>query len=141
MLDFMKLCEILLNFMKSCEILLFYEIQQISFQIWWTSGGFQIMQILFRFTTDFICRFLCGLHYGLHLWILWISYEIHLIPYERPRESKESHLNQLLLLISGGFLYGFHEIQHNFTKTKMISWDFKWLHEIQLDFIKINKIS
>ena len=103
----MKSCEILLNFMKSCEILWIYEIQQISVQIWWTSGGFQIMQILFRFTTDFICRFQCGLHYGFHcgfhLWILWISYEIHLIPYERPGESEESHLNQLFLLISGRF--------------------------------------
>ena len=96
--------------MKSCEILWIYEIQQISVQIWWTSGGFQIMQILFRFTTDFICRFQCGLHYGFHcgfhLWILWISYEIHLIPYERPGESEESHLNQLFLVISGGL----HEI-------------------------------
>ena len=66
MLDFMKSCETLLNFMKSCEILWIYETQQISVQIWWTSGGFQIMQILFRFTTDFICRFQCGLHYGFH---------------------------------------------------------------------------
>ena len=39
------------------------------------------------------------------------------------------------------FHYGFHEIQHNFTKTKMISWDVKWFHEIQLDFTKSNKIS
>ena len=39
------------------------------------------------------------------------------------------------------FHYGFHEIQHNFTETKMILWDFKWLHEIQLDFTKSNKIS
>ena len=38
-----------------------------------------------------------------HFWILWISYEIHSIPYERPGESEESHLNQLFLLISGGF--------------------------------------
>ena len=39
------------------------------------------------------------------------------------------------------FHYRFHKIQHNFTKTKIISWDFKWLHEIQLDFTKSNKIS
>ena len=39
------------------------------------------------------------------------------------------------------FHYGFHKIQHNFTKTKMISWDVKWFHEIQLDFTKSNKIS
>ena len=102
----MKSCEILLNFMKSCEILWIYEIQQISVQILLTSGGFQIMQILFRFTTDFICRFQCGLHYGFHcrfhLWVLWISYEIQLIPYERPWESEESHLNQLFLQVISG---------------------------------------
>ena len=96
--------------MKSCEILLIYEIQQISVQIWWTSDGFQIMEILFRFTIDFFCRFQCELHYGFHLLILWISYEVHLIPYERPEEGEECHLNQLFLLISGGFLYGFHKI-------------------------------
>ena len=62
------------------------------------------MQILFRFTTDFIFRFQYGLHYGFDLWILWISYEIHFNPYERPGESEESHLDQLFLLISGGFL-------------------------------------
>ena len=54
----MKSCEILLNFMKSCEILLIYEIQQISVQIWWTSGGFQIMENLFGFTTDFTADFI-----------------------------------------------------------------------------------
>ena len=68
------------------------------------------MEILFRFTTDFFCRFQCELHYGFHLWILWISYEIHLIPYERPGESEECLLNQLFLLISGGFHYRFHKI-------------------------------
>ena len=31
--------------------------------------------------------------------------------------------------------------QHNITKTKIISWNFKWLHEIQLEFTKSNKIS
>ena len=129
MLDFMKLCEILSNFMKSSEILLFYETQQISFQIWQTSGGFQIMQILFRFTTDFICRFLCGLHYGLPLWTLWISYETRLFPYERSRESQESHLNQLLLLISGGFM-----------KSNTILLKPKWFHEISNDFMKSNWI-
>ena len=41
--------------------------------------------------------------FWISLWILWISYEIHLIPYERPGESEESHLYQLLLLISGRF--------------------------------------
>ena len=48
---------------------------------------------------------------GFHLWILWILYEIHLIPYGRPGESEESHLDQLFLLISGGFHVksaGFH---------------------------------
>ena len=68
LLDFMKSCEILLDFMKFCEILWIYEIQQISVQMWWTSGGFQIMQISFRFIADFICRFQCGLHYGFHCW-------------------------------------------------------------------------
>ena len=102
-LDFMKSCKILLNFMNSCEIWWICEIQQILVQIWWTSGGFQVMQFLFRFNRDFICRFQCGLHYGFHLWILWISYEIHLIPNERPGESEESQLNQLFLLISCGF--------------------------------------
>ena len=86
----MKSCEILLNFMEFCQILWIYEIQQILVQIWWTSGGFEIMQILFQFTTDFICRLQCELHYGFHLCILWISYEIHLISYERPGESEES---------------------------------------------------
>ena len=66
----MKSCEILLNFMKSCEILWIYEIQQISVQILLTSGAFQIMQILFRFTTDFnvdyIMDFICGF-YGFHM--------------------------------------------------------------------------
>ena len=38
-----------------------------------------------------------------------------------------------------GFHYKFHA-KSNFTKTKMISWDFKWLHESQLDFTKSNKI-
>ena len=132
----MKSCEILLNFMKSCETLWIYEIQQISVQIWWTSGGFQIMQILFRFTTDFICRFQCGLHYGFHcdfIWILWISYEIHLIPYERPGESEESHLNQLFLLISCGFHVkstGFHWNPPDFTWNLS---DFMWN---PLDFVK-----
>ena len=96
--------------MKSCEILLIYEIQQISVQIWWTLGGFQIMEILFRFTREFFYRFQCELYYGFHLWNLWISYEIHLIPYERPGEGEECYLNQLFLLISGGFHYGFHKI-------------------------------
>ena len=45
---------ILLNFMKSCEILWIYETQQISVQIWWTSGRFEIVQIVFRYTKDFI---------------------------------------------------------------------------------------
>ena len=88
----MKSWEIQLNLMRSCEILWICEIQQISAQIWWTSGGFQIMQILFIFTTDFICRFQCVLHYGFHcgfhLWILWIPYEIHLIPYEKQKKVK-----------------------------------------------------
>ena len=117
LLLFIKLCWISWNHMESfwilwnlVKIMWIYEIQQISVQIWWTSGGFHIMQILFRFTTDFICRFQGGLHYrfhcGFHFWILWITYEIHLIPYDRPGESEESHLNQLFLLISGGF----HEI-------------------------------
>ena len=39
--------KVVLNFMKSCETLCIYEIQQISVQIWWTSGGFQIKQIFF----------------------------------------------------------------------------------------------
>ena len=59
---------------------------------------------------DFIVEF--------HLWIFWIPYEIHLIPYERPGESEESHLNQLFLLISGGF----HEIHQ-------ISWVTHWISE------------
>ena len=42
--------------------------------------------------------------------------------------------------ITNGFHYKFHA-KSNFTKTKMISWDFKWLHESQLDFTKSNKIS
>ena len=75
--------------MKSCEILLIYEMQQISVQIWSTSSGFQIMEILFIFTTDFFCRFQYELHYGFHFWNLWISYEIHLILYERPGEVEE----------------------------------------------------
>ena len=44
-----------------------------------------------------------GFHCGFHLWSLWSIYEIHLVPYERPGESEESHMNQLFLLISGGF--------------------------------------
>ena len=51
LLNLVKSCESV-GFMKSCEILWIYEIQQISVQIW-TSGGFQIMQISFRFTADF----------------------------------------------------------------------------------------
>ena len=94
---------IVLDFMKSCEILWIYEIQEISVEIWWTSGGFQIMQILFRFT---ICRFQCGLHYGFHLWLLWISYESTLFHMKDKEKGEESHLNQLFLLISGGF----HEV-------------------------------
>ena len=37
---------IVLDFMKSCEILWIYEIQEISVEIWLTSGGFQIMQFI-----------------------------------------------------------------------------------------------
>ena len=103
--------------MKSCEILWIYEIQQISVQIWCTSGAFQMMQISFRFTadfiTDFICRFQCGLLYGFHLCILCISYEIHLILNERPGESEESRLNQLLLLILGGFHWNLLDFMWN----------------------------
>ena len=97
------------------------------------------MQILFRFNTDFICRFQCGLHYGFHLWILWISYEIHLIPYERLGESEECNLNQLFFLTSGGFHYKFHEIQHNFTKTNDFM-RFQMIMKSKLDFTKSNKI-
>ena len=72
------------------------------------------------------------------LWIsLWISYEIHLIPYGRPGESDESHLNQLFLLISGGFYHGFHEIQHNITKSNRISWN----PENSKYFMKSNRTS
>ena len=108
-LDFMKSCEILLNFMKSCW---FMKSSRFQFK----SGGLQIMQILFRFTADIICKFQCelhyGFHYGFHLWILWMLYEIHLILYERLGESEESHFNHLFLLISGGFHVkstGFHD--------------------------------
>ena len=74
----MKSYELLLNFMKSCKIMWIYQIQQISVQIWWTSGGFHIMLILFRFTrgfnvdyimdciVDFTCRF-----YGFHMKSTW----------------------------------------------------------------------
>ena len=72
-----KLCWISWNHVKSCEF-----IKYSRFKFKSTSGGLQIIQILFRFTTDFICRFQCGLHYGFtictfpcgldygfHLWI------------------------------------------------------------------------
>ena len=98
----------LLNFMKSCEIL------WISVQIWWTPGGFHIMQISMWITL------------WISLWILWISYEHNLIPYVRPRKwriSLESvfptdfrwisHWNLPNFMKSAGFhtkIYQFYEI-------------------------------
>ena len=84
------------NPVKFCR---FHEIQPISVEIWWISGEFQIIQI----SLLIYCRFHCGFHCGFHLWILWISYKIHLIPCEIPEASEGSHLNHLFLLISGGF--------------------------------------
>ena len=58
---------------------------------------------------DFILDFICG-YYG-------IPYEIHLIPYERPGESEESHFNQLFLLFSGGFHVNSTRFQVDFMKS------------------------
>ena len=65
---------------------------------------------------DFIVDFIYG--------ILWISHEIHLIWYERPGESEESHLNQLFLLISSGF-YEICQISFDFMWNPP---DFMWFH-------------
>ena len=65
---------------------------------------------------DFIVDFICGF-YGFHM-------KSHLIPYERSGESEESHLNQLFLLISGGF----HEIHQISVKSAR----FHEIHQISV---------
>ena len=139
MLDFLKSCEILLNFMKSCEILWIYEIQQIWVQNWWTSGGFQIMQISFRFTTDllqilsadfnvdyimdFIVDFICGF-YGFHMKSTWF----HMKDQEKVKN---------LIWISCSYWFQVDFII-DFMKSNTILLKPKWFHEISNDFMKSN---
>ena len=101
-----KLCWISWNQVKSCGFLKSSRFQfksgglQMHFRIW--RFYLDLLQISSAdFNVDYIMDFICRI-----LWILWTSYELHLVPYDRARKSNESHLNQLFLQIS----FGFHEI-------------------------------
>ena len=64
--------EIMWNPVEFYEILSNHVVHLV--QIWWTSGGFEIMQILFQFTTDFnvnyIMDFIC-VFYAFHMKSTW----------------------------------------------------------------------